>query len=162
MPLFEYECAPCKNAVEKAAERLMTGKKPSAAVVREVVQKTGAVNSAQVVNLKNGEVEAGAGKPSDGGQSVVRYSEDGSTMLLMNTAAFRFSELIYEEGDEKKVKCPACGSKKAEKVVSSFSFTSDLSTDMPKPDLSNLPPEVRGKVQLKGYIEEKDRPKKNR
>ena len=162
MPLFEYECAPCRSAIEKAAGRLMPDKKPSAAVVKETVKKTAAVNSAQIVNLKSGEVTVGAGRPKEGGQSVVRYSEDGSAMLIMNTAVFRFSELIYEDGDEKKVKCPSCGSKKAEKVVSSFSFTSDLSTDMPKPDLSNLPPEVRSKVQLTGYVEEKDRPKKNR
>ena len=158
MPLFEYECVPCRSAVEKAVKKLMRDKKSASSVVKE----TDAVNSAQIVNLTRGKIEAEAGNPEDGGQSVARYSEDGSIMLLMNTTIFRFSELIYEEGDEKKVKCPSCGSKKTDKVVSSFSFTSDLSTDMPKPDLSNLPPEVRSKVQLKGYIEEKDRPKKNR
>lgn len=158
MPLFEYECAPCKNAVEKAVKRLMKDKKAASPVVKE----TAAVHSAQIINLKSGKIEAGAGKPKEGGHDIVRYSEDGSVMLIMNTTAFRFSELIYEEGDEKKVKCPSCGSKKADKVVSAFSFTSDLSTDMPKPDLSNLPPEVRSKVQLTGYVEEKDRPKKNR
>lgn len=158
MPLFEYECEPCGNAVEKAVKRLMRDKKAAAPVVKE----TAAVHSAQIINLKSGKIEATAGRPKDGGHNIVRYSEDGSVMLLMNTTAFRFSELIYEKGDEKKVKCPSCGSKKADKVVSSFSFTSDLSTDMPKPDLSNLPPEVRSKVQLTGYVEEKDRPKKNR
>ena len=67
------------------------------------------------------------------------YLEDGSLLALFNMQNYRFSELIYEEGDEKKVKCP-CGEKKVEKVISTFSFTKDLSTNMPKPDLSNLPP----------------------
>jgi hypothetical protein len=64
--------------------------------------------------------------------------------------------------DEKKVACPFCNTKKVEKVVSSFAFTSDLSTNMPKPDLGNLPPSVRKQTFLGEYIEEKDRPKKNR
>ena len=46
--------------------------------------------------------------------------------------------------------------------MSSFAFTKDLSTNMPKPDLSNLPPSVRNRTHIGEYIEEKDRPKKNR
>jgi hypothetical protein len=33
---------------------------------------------------------------------------------------------------------------------------------MPKPDLSNLPLSLRNKTFIGNYIEEKDRPKKNR
>ncbi len=160
MPLFEYECMPCRSKAEEAMSKIMgDGTRKS---VSSVVKNTATVNSAQIIDLKGGKVEAEAGDPKEKGQDVIRYSEDGSMMFLMNTEVFRFAELIYESGDEKRVKCPSCGSKKAEKVVSSFSFTSDLSTDMPKPDLSNLPPEVRSKVKLTGYVEEKDRPKKNR
>ncbi|WP_462136927.1 FmdB family zinc ribbon protein [Candidatus Mycalebacterium sp.] len=159
MPLFEYECTPCGKSAEKAMSDIMKGGKKS---VSPTVKNSSVVRSAQIIDLKKGRIEAEAGKAKENGQDVIRYSEDGSTMFVMNTDVFRFSELIYEKGDEKRVKCPSCGSKKAKKVVSSFSFTSDLSTDMPKPDLSNLPPEIRSKVQLKGYIEEKDRPKKNR
>ncbi len=135
---------------------------PAKKSVSSVVKSNDTVNSVQVIDLKKGKVETEAGKPGKNGQDIVRYSDDGSKMFWINTVVFRFAELIYESGDEKKVKCPSCNSKKAEKIVSSFSFTSDLSTDMPKPDLSNLPPEVQSKFQLKGYIEEKDRPKKNR
>ncbi len=159
MPLFEYECSPCGNSVEKALGKIM---KDGGKSLSSVVKNTAAVHSAQVINIEKGKIEAETGKPDKNGYEIVRYSEDGLKMFLMNTVAFRFSELIYEKGDEKKVKCPSCGSAKAKKLVSSFSFTSDLSTDMPKPDLSNLPPEVRSKMQLTGYVEEKDRPKKNR
>lgn len=158
MPLFEYECVPCRNSVEKAVKNLIKDGEKASSIVKE----TDTVNSAQVINLESGRIEAEAGNPAEEGQDLIRYSENGVRMFLVNTTGFRFSELIYEKGDEKRIKCPSCGSKKAEKVVSSFSFTSDLSTDMPKPDLSNLPPEVRSKVKLTGYIEEKDRPKKNR
>ncbi len=160
MPLFEYECIPCRNAVEKAMKSVTeNGTKKS---VSAVVKNSNVVNSVQIIDLNGKKVQAEAGKPAENGRDIVRYSEDGSTMFIMNTSVFRFSELIYESGDEKRVKCPSCGSKKAEKVVSSFSFTNDLSTDMPKPDLGNLPPEVRSKVKLTGYVEEKDRPKRNR
>jgi hypothetical protein len=33
---------------------------------------------------------------------------------------------------------------------------------MPKPDMSGMPPEVAHRTMLTEYIEEKDRPKKNR
>jgi putative FmdB family regulatory protein len=74
----------------------------------------------------------------------------------------KFSEIILEKGEEKKLRCPKCKSKKWERLFSSFAVVSDLSTNMPKPDLSNLPPGVREKTVIGDYIEEKDRPKKNR
>ncbi|HEX3034477.1 MAG TPA: FmdB family zinc ribbon protein [Thermodesulfobacteriota bacterium] len=74
----------------------------------------------------------------------------------------KFTEIILEKEEEKKLRCPKCKSKKWERLFSSFAVVSDLSTDMPKPDLSNLPPDVRAKTIIGDYIEEKDRPKKNR
>ncbi|HEY7534995.1 MAG TPA: hypothetical protein VH878_03515, partial [Thermodesulfobacteriota bacterium] len=74
----------------------------------------------------------------------------------------RFSEIILDMGEEKKLRCPKCRAKKWERLFSAFAVVSDLSTNMPKPDLSNLPPEVRSRTMLGDYIEEKDRPKKNR
>ena len=90
------------------------------------------------------------------------YQDEGTILVLINLRNYRFSELIYDREDEKNVKCSCGEKKKVEKVVSSFAFTSDLSTDMPKPDLSNLPPSVRDRTFVGDYIEEKDRPKKNR
>ena len=74
----------------------------------------------------------------------------------------KFAEIILEKEEEKKLRCPKCKSKKWERLFSSFAVVSDLSTNMPKPDLSNLPPEVRAKTVIGDYSEEKDRPKKNR
>ena len=74
----------------------------------------------------------------------------------------KFSEIILEKEEEKKLRCPKCKSKKWERLFSSFAVVSDLSTNMPKPDLSNLPPEIRGRTMIGDYIEEKDRPQKNR
>jgi hypothetical protein len=80
-------------------------------------------------------------------------------MVLFYTDSFRFSELILDEEDEKKVECMCGEKKKVEKVVSSFSYTQDLSTDPPRPPgMKDLPKGIQGKVQLGEYIEEKDRP----
>ncbi|MEM4408376.1 MAG: zinc ribbon domain-containing protein [Candidatus Caldarchaeum sp.] len=74
----------------------------------------------------------------------------------------QYSELVMTSDEEKSVKCPKCGSNNRERVFSTFGVVSDLSTDMPKPDLSGLPPSIRNRVQITDYIEEKDRPKANR
>jgi putative FmdB family regulatory protein len=71
----------------------------------------------------------------------------------------KFAELIMEKVEEEKLRCPKCKSRKWERLFSSFGVVSDLSTNMPKPDLSNLPPEVRAKTFIGDYIEEKDRHK---
>ena len=102
------------------------------------------------------------GKKADNSIFMDFYQDDGTVLVLINLRNYRFSELIYVPEDEKKLKCYCGEKKKIEKVISTFAFTSDLSTDMPKPDLSNLPPSVAAQTQLGEYIEEKDRPKKNR
>ena len=48
---------------------------------------------------------------------------------------------------------------KVEKVISSISYTQDLSTDPPRPPgMKDLPKGIQGKVQLGEYVEDKDKP----
>ncbi len=112
--------------------------------------------------MENESLLADYGKKNDSGSFLDFYLDEGTKAVLFNSEDYRFTDLIYDESDEKKLKCPFCSSKKLEKVFSSFAFTSDLSTDMPKPDLSNLPASVRNRTMITDYIEEKDRPKSNR
>lgn len=160
MPLYEFECVKCRNNVEntlKELEKSITKKS-----VTDLVNKYENINAIEVVDLVSNKVVAKSGKTSKDAVFMDFYLNEGNTLVLINLRNYRFSELIYVPEDEKNVKC-SCGEKKnVEKVISSFSFTSDLSTDMPKPDLSNLPPSVRAQTSLGEYIEEKDRPKKNR
>ena len=74
----------------------------------------------------------------------------------------QYAELVMSKEEEARLKCPKCGSKRRERIFSSFGIVSDLCTDMPKPDLSGLPENLRSRVQIGDYIEEKDRPKANR
>ena len=161
MPLFEYECIPCRNNVENAINELE--KKVTKKMVTGLVRKAKNINHIGVLDLEKEEVIAEHGKRDTDGVDLNYYLNEGTLLVFFNHPKnFRFSELIYVKKDEKKLKCPFCETKEVEKVVSSFAFTSDLSTNMPKPDLSNLPLELRNKTFIGDYIEEKDRPKKNR
>ena len=161
MPLFEYECIKCRDNIDnslKSMEKSLTKKS-----VSDLVKKYDNINHIGIFDLVKEEVVTQAGDRDRECLDLDYYINDEDLLVFFNLRHnYRFSELIFEEADEKKVKCPFCDSKKVEKVISSFSFTSDLSTDMPQPDLSHLPPSVRKNTFLGEYIEEKDRPKKNK
>lgn len=160
MPLYEYECIKCRNKLEKALDSLQ--KKPTKKTAQSVLKKYNTINSVEVVDLDKEKIIAQVGKRDNKCPDYDFYFDDGDMMVMINMQRYRFSHLVYEEKDEKNVQCICGEKKKVEKVVSSFSFTSDLSTDMPKPDMSGLPPSVRNKMFVSDYIEEKDRPKLNR
>ena len=160
MPLYEFECTKCRNSVEKSLKTLE--KKADKQTVKGLVDKFDNIYAIEVVDLEREKIVARHGKKGKDSVFSDYYLRDGAVLALFNMRNYRFSELIYEEGDEKKVKCRCGEKKKVEKVMSGFAFTKDLSTNMPKPDLSNLPPSVRNRTHIGEYIEEKDRPKKNR
>ncbi|MCH7950014.1 MAG: hypothetical protein IH875_05990 [Candidatus Dadabacteria bacterium] len=161
MPLFEYECTICRNNVDDSLQQIE--KNVSKKVVSDLVKKYDNINHIGVLDLEKEKVVAEHGKRNRECVDLDFYLNEGSQLVFFNLQMnYRFSELIYDKKDEKNLKCPFCETKKVEKVVSSFAFTSDLCTDMPRPDLSNLPPSLRKKTFIGNYIEEKDRPKKNR
>lgn len=160
MPLFEFECVECRSNIENCVK--LIEKKVNKKVLSDLINKYENINAIDVVDLVKDKLIAKAGKKSKDSVYQDFYINNGDTLILFNIQNYRFSELIYEENDEEKVKCEINKGHKVEKVVSSFAFTSDLSTNMPKPDLSNMPPSVASKFNFSGYIEEKDRPKKNR
>lgn len=160
MPLYEFECIKCRNSIENSLN--IIEKKRDKKTVSDLVGKHENINAIEIVDLENNKIIAKSGKSSKDSVFMDYYQDDGNILILFNLRNYRFSELIYEPKDENNVKCICGEKKKVEKVISSFSFTSDLSTDMPQPDLSNLPPSVRAQTSLGEYIEEKDRPKKNR
>lgn len=160
MPLYEFECAKCRNNVESSFKEIQ--KNYNKKILTELVKKHDNIHAIEIVDLDKEKVLVKAGKKGKNSVFQDFYINEGEILVLFNIQNYRFSELIYDEKDEKKIKCECGEKKKVEKVISAFSFTSDLSTNMPKPDLSNLPPSVAAKTNLSGYVEEKDRPKKNR
>ncbi len=160
MPLYEYECLKCRNNLESSLKSLE--KKTTKKAVSDLVKKYPNIHYLLVIDLDNKKMLAEYGKKKSGTTDLDFYLNDGSKMVLVNIDKFRFSGLILDKDDEKRLKCYCGETKKIERVVSTFAYTHDLSTSMPKPDLSGLPPEVRAKTFISDYIEEKDRPKANR
>ena len=160
MPLYEFECTKCRSNVENSLKILE--KKRDKKTVANLVNKHENINAIEIVDLNKNKILAKYGKRRNDSVFMDFYQDEGTILLLLNLRNYRFSELIYEPEDEKNVKCYCGEKKKVEKVVSSFAFTKDLSTNMPKPNLANLPPSVRNRTFIGDYIEEKDRPKKNR
>ena len=160
MPLYEFECTKCRGNVEKSLRTLE--RKQDKETLKSLVEKYENIYAIEVIDLEREEIVAKHGRRGKDSVFSDFYLKDGVLLALFNMRNYRFSELIYEEEDEEKVKCYCGERKRVEKVISTFSFTKDLSTDMPKPDLSNLPPSVRNRTYIGEYIEEKDRPKKNR
>lgn len=160
MPLYEFECIPCRTAVEDSLKKIE--KNATKKLLTDLVKKYDNIHRIEVLDLENESIVADYGKKNDGSPILDFYLDEGTKAVLFNSEDYRFTDLIYDKSDEEKIQCPFCKSKKLEKVFSSFAFTSDLSTNMPKPDLSNLPASVRNRTMITDYIEEKDRPKKNR
>lgn len=160
MPLYEFECVKCRDNVERSLKTLE--RKRDKETLKGLVKKYDNIYAIEVVDLEREEIVAKHGRKGKDCIFTDFYLKNGTLLALFNMRNYRFSELIYGEGDEENVKCYCGEKKKVEKVISAFSFTKDLSTDMPKPNLSNLPPSVRKRTHIGEYIEEKDRPKKNR
>ena len=158
MPLYEFECIPCRKAVTDSIVAIE--KKPTKKTIEATVKKFESINSIILVDLNNEKEIARAGKIGNEDIDIDLYVDDGKIMVLYFVPNFRFSELVMDEEDEKNIKCPCCNKKnKVERVISSFSYTSDLSTDPPKPPgMKDLPKEIRGKLAITDYVEEKDRP----
>ena len=124
MPLFEYECIQCRKNVEDSLKELQKGitKKK----VSDLVKKYDNINHIGVFDLESEEVLAEHGKRDRECVDLDFFLNDGAILVLFNMQKnFRFSELIYEEEDEKKLKCPFCSTKKVEKVVEGVKKTGD-------------------------------------
>jgi len=120
MPLYEYECLKCRKNLEQSVKQL--GKKITKKTVSDLVGKYSNIHHIGVIDLENESVIAENGKRLPGSVDLDFYLNDGSIMILINMDKFRFSELIYEKADEKKVKCYCGESRKVEKVVSTFAL----------------------------------------
>lgn len=160
MPMYEYECIKCRKNVEDSVKALEA--KADKETITALVDKYENINYIQLVDLKKQKTIAKYGTRDKSGIDFDHYIAEGDKVVIFNTAKYRFSELIYDKDDEKNVKCYCGERKQVERVISSFAYTHDLSTNMPKPDMGNMPEALRGKYFIGDYIEEKDRPKKNR
>ena len=158
MPLYEFECVPLRKNILDSIVSIE--KKPTKRTIESIVKKYSNINLIILVDLDKEKEIARFGEAMDSDIDIDLYVNDGKIMALYSVTNFRFSELVMSEEDEKNIKCPCCNKKqKVERVISSFSYTSDLSTNPPKPPgVKDLPKEIQGKFATTEYVEEKDKP----
>tara|TARA_B100001142_G_scaffold228747_1_gene226849 strand:+ start:12032 stop:12526 length:495 start_codon:yes stop_codon:yes gene_type:complete len=124
-----------------------------------IIKKFKNLNGIQVVDLISEKLIQSEGVKEEGNVEIDLYIEEGKKMVLFYATNFRFSELIFDDEDEKNISTSCCKKGEIERVISSFSYTSDLSTDAPKPPgLADLPEQIRGRVNFSEMIEPKDQP----
>lgn len=124
-----------------------------------LIKKFKNLNGIQVIDLISEKLIQSEGVKEEGNVEIDLYIEEGKKMVLFYATNFRFSELIFDEEDEKNISTSCCKKGEIERVISSFSYTSDLSTDAPKPPgLADLPEQIRGRVNFSEMIEPKDQP----
>jgi len=157
MPLYEFECKSCKKNLMKALGLLE--KKYDKKTLLSLIKKFKNLNGIQVVDLISEKLIQSEGVKEEGNVEIDLYIEEGKKMVLFYATNFRFSELIFDDEDEKNISTSCCKKGEIERVISSFSYTSDLSTDAPKPPgLADLPEQIRGRVNFSEMIEPKDQP----
>ena len=157
MPLYEFECKSCKRNLLKALSTIE--KKCDKKILLGIIKKYKNINGIQIIDLISEKLIQSEGTREDGNVEIDLYIEDGKKMVLFHATNFRFSELIFDEEDEKNISTNCCKNGEIERVISSFSYTSDLSTDAPKPPgLADLPEQIRGRVNFTEMIEAKDQP----
>lgn len=157
MPLYEFECKTCKKNLFKALESIE--KKIDKKTLTSVLKKYKNINGIQVIDLVSEKLIQSLGVRDEEDVEIDLYINEGTIMVLFYVPSFRFSELIFDKDDEKNLKTKCCKNGEIERVISSFSYTSDLSTDPPKPPgLKDLPPQIRGRVNFSEMIEPKDQP----
>jgi len=157
MPLYEFECVDCKNNLKSALKAIE--KKFDKKALASILKKYKNIKGIQIYDLWEEKMLESIGFREEDNIEIDLYFDEGKKMVLFYASSFRFSELIFSDEDEKNLQTACCNKGKIERVISSFSYTQDLSTDPPKPPgQKDLHPLIQGKLNITGMVEAKDQP----
>jgi hypothetical protein len=119
MPLFEYDCDKCIDKYNRDIDALVAKlNKTNAAKIKKenpgflYIEVTGGDKNKQLFTLG----DKGAGRSA----RKFRYKLDNNKILYLELKNFRFSSLVYEQEEDKDLKCPLCGTKDVRRVFSTF------------------------------------------
>lgn len=118
MPLFEYECDKCIEKYNRDIDALVArlNKTNAARIMKE---NPGFLYIEVADDDKNKLIfmlgEKGAGKSA----RRFRYKLKNK-ILYLELKNFRFSSLVYNNEEDKDLKCPLCGTKDVRRVFSTF------------------------------------------
>ena len=103
MPLYEFECVTCRNQVLDSLK--LIEKNPNLKTIKSILKKYSQIKAIILVDLLKEKEICSAGKLTNGLVDIDLYIEEGKKMVLFSVDDFRFSELILDKEDEKKVEC---------------------------------------------------------
>ena len=106
MPLYEFECKSCKNNLMKALG--LIEKKHDKKSLLNIIKKYKNLNGIQIIDLKSEKLIQSEGAREEADVEIDLYIEEGKKMVLFYATNFRFSELIFDEEDEKKISTNCC------------------------------------------------------
>ena len=130
MPLNEYECDSCMEEYNKDIDGLV--EKLNKTNASKTIKNNPNISFIEVV--EKGKKGFSVGKKDTPNIRRFRYTVDNK-ILYMELKNFRFSELITDKKEEKKVSCPLCNNRKpVRRVFSTFrAIFDDKNKRAPKP-----------------------------
>ena len=133
MPLFEYECDDCMDKYNEDIDALVA--KLNKTNASKIKKNNPGILCIEVSDDEKNEVLFAFGEKSDS-RYVRRFKHTlkKNKALYMELKDFKFSELIYDKGDEKGLACPVCKSKNVRRIFSTFkAIFDDKSKRAPRP-----------------------------
>ena len=132
MPLYEYECDTCVNEYNSDIDSLV--EKLNKTNASKIIKKNPNFCFIEVTNKKKKKDSFSLGNKNESGIRRFKYTIDDK-VLYLELKDFKFSELIYDKKDEKKLSCPLCNKKKGvRRIFSTFkAIFDDKSKRAPKP-----------------------------
>ena len=132
MPLFEYECDKCMERYNKDIDFLAD--KLNKTNATKIYKNNAGFKYIEVTDKKSNKIKFNLGEKGKRGIRRFKWTIDNN-VLYMELLDFKFSELIYEKEEEKKLKCPVCKKKSGvRRVFSTFkAIFDDKSKREPRP-----------------------------
>lgn len=153
MPLFEYECDECIERYNNDIDALVA--KLNKTNASKIKKSNEGFTYIEVTEGKKKKPLFALGEKSDSrALRRFKYTLDNNKVLYLELKNFRFSELIYDKKDEKKLRCPVCNGKDVQRVFSTFKAIFD--------DKSKRAPGPKDELQWHlEYKQQKDEEQRN-
>ena len=106
MPLYEYECDHCIKEYNSDIDALVA--KLSKTNASKIMKKNPKLCYIEASDSKNQKLLFSLGARGNSNIRRFKYNLDENKVLYLEFKNHRFSELIYNKSEEKRLKCPLC------------------------------------------------------
>ena len=133
MPLYEYECDSCMEDYNNDIDELVA--KLNKTTANKIFKRNKNFCYIEITDREKKETIIELGEKDVRDTRRFLYNLDKGKSLYLELKNFRFSELITDKEDEKKVKCPLCNKKKdVRRIFSTFkAIFDDKNKRAPRP-----------------------------